>query len=104
MYAVVETGGKQYKVAPGEELRVEKLDAQKGEAVVLDRVILLTDDAGNSRVGTPVIEGAAVHAKVVAQGRTRKIIVFKYKKRKRYRVKTGHRQCFTLLRVDSISS
>lgn len=104
MYAVVETGGKQYKVAPGEQLRVEKLDAQKGESVVLDRVILLTDDAGNARVGTPVVEGAAVHTKVISQGRTRKIVVFKYKKRKRYRVKTGHRQCFTLLRVDSISS
>jgi large subunit ribosomal protein L21 len=104
MYAVIETGGKQYRVAPGEQVHVEKLDAQKGDTVVLDRVILLSDDSGNAQIGTPVVEGAAVHARVVTQGRAKKITVFKYKKRKRYRVKTGHKQPFTLLAIDSISS
>ena len=104
MYAVVETGGKQYRVAPGEELRVEKLDGQRGDQVILDRVVMLGSEEGAASIGTPFLEGVAVHAKVVQQGRARKVTVLKYKKRKRYRVKTGHRQPFTLLRVDSIAT
>ncbi len=101
MYAVVETGGKQYRVEPGAEVRVERLDGEKGDEIVLDRVLLVAGE-GQTRVGTPVIDGVKVKAEVVHQGRARKILVFKYKKRKRYRVKTGHRQPFTLLRVASI--
>lgn len=102
MYAVVETGGKQYKVAPGDALRVEKVDGSKGDAVVFDRVLMIGDDAG-STLGTPVVTGATVKASVIHQGRAKKVIVMKYKKRKRYRVKTGHRQPFTLVRIESIN-
>lgn len=101
MYAVVETGGKQYRVAPGDELRVEHLDGQRGDDVVFERVLLVAGD-GEPRVGAPLVEGVKVTGKVVGQGRRKKIVVFKYKKRKRYRVKTGHRQHFTLVRIASI--
>lgn len=101
MYAVVETGGKQYRVSPGEELRVEKVDGVKGDDVVFDRVLLVAGE-GEPRIGAPTIAGVTVKGKVVHQGRHKKIIVFKYKKRKRYRVKTGHRQPFTLVRIASI--
>jgi large subunit ribosomal protein L21 len=101
MYAVVETGGKQYRVTPGEELAVERLDGVKGDEIVFDRVLLVGGE-GEARVGTPLVEGATVKAKVVHQGRHKKIVVFKYKKRKRYRVKTGHRQPFTLVRINAI--
>lgn len=101
MYAVVETGGKQYRVSPGEELRVERLEGQKGDDVTFDRVLLVGGE-GEPRVGAPLVDGARVKAKVVHQGRHKKIIVLKYKKRKRYRVKTGHRQPFTLVRIASI--
>lgn len=101
MFAVVETGGKQYRVSPGEELRVERVDGEKGDRVTFDRVLLVGGE-GEPRVGTPVVEGVKVTGKVVHQGRQKKILVFKYKKRKRYRVKTGHRQPFTLVRIDAI--
>ncbi len=103
MFAVVETGGKQYRVTPGESLRVERLDAAKGAQVTFDRVLIVGEDGGTTRVGSPTIDGAAVTAKVVEQGRGKKVLVFKYKKRKRYRIKTGHRQAFTLVRVESIN-
>lgn len=103
MYAVVETGGKQYKVAPGDALRVEKLEGGKGDAIVFDRVIMISDENGATELGAPVVEGATVKASVIHQGRAKKVLVMKYKKRKRYRVKTGHRQPFTLVRIESIS-
>ncbi|MBM3460791.1 MAG: 50S ribosomal protein L21 [Armatimonadetes bacterium] len=103
MYAVVETGGKQYRVAPGQSLRVERLDGGKGDEVVFDRVIMIGDDGGSTHLGAPLLDGASVKGRVVHQGRAKKVLVFKYKKRKRYRVKTGHRQLFTLVRIDSIS-
>lgn len=101
MFAVVETGGKQYRVSPGEELRIERLDGSKGDTVTFDRVLLVGGE-GEARVGTPIVDGAKVTGSVIHQGRHKKIVVFKYKKRKRYRVKTGHRQPYTLVRINTI--
>lgn len=101
MYAVVSTGGKQYKVQEGETLRVEKLSGDVGTAVSFDRVLLFSDGE-NLGVGKPVVENAVVNAHIVEQGKARKVLVFKYKRRKRYRRKQGHRQPFTAVKIDSI--
>ena len=101
MYAVIETGGKQYKVAEGQTIEVEKLPAEVGETVELDRVLLLVDDE-KVVTGNPTVKGAVVSATVVGQDRRRKVIVFKYKTRVRYRRKKGHRQAFTRLRIGEI--
>ncbi len=101
MYAVVETGGKQYKVSVGDTVDVELLPVAPGERVTLDRVLLISDEQG-VRVGQPTVEGAKVRATVVEHGKGRKVVVFKYKAKNRYRRKTGHRQRFTRLRVDEI--
>jgi large subunit ribosomal protein L21 len=98
---VVETGGKQYRVVVGETLDVEKIPAEVGETVTLDRVLLVVGDEG-MRVGQPTVEGAQVRATVVDQDRKRKVIVFKYHNKNRYRRKIGHRQPFTRLRIDEI--
>jgi large subunit ribosomal protein L21 len=100
-YAIVEDGSKQYKAVEGETIDVDHFPAEAGEPVDLDRVLLLSDD-GEISVGTPLVEGAKVQATVVAQVKGPKIIVFKYKPRNRYRVKTGHRQKYTRLIIDSI--
>jgi large subunit ribosomal protein L21 len=100
MYAVVETGGKQYKVSAGETIEVEKLPLRVGQQVELDRVLLVSDE--KVRVGNPTIEGAKVMATVAGQGKGKKVIVFKYKPRNRYRRKAGHRQAYTRLRIDKI--
>ena len=102
MYAVIKTGGKQYRVNAGDEIRVEKLDAQSGTALVLDKVLLIAD-GDQVTIGKPLIDGAAVHATVLAQGRGEKIRIFKMRRRKHYRKTQGHRQSFTSLRIDSIS-
>jgi len=101
VYAVVETGGKQYRVAEGDTIFVEKLPVDEGQEVVLDRVLLVSKD-GETKVGTPYIEGAKVVAQAVKQGKGRKIIVFKYKPKKNYRKKRGHRQPYTKLEIKSI--
>jgi large subunit ribosomal protein L21 len=101
MYAVVSTGGKQYKVAEGEVLRVEKLAGEVGDAVSFDQVLLYSDGETVS-VGQPVLEAAAVKGHIVEQGKAKKILVFKYKRRKRYRRKQGHRQPYTAVKIDSI--
>lgn len=103
MYAVIETGGKQYIVAEGDAIYVEKLAAPVGEQVVLDRVLLVNKD-GNVVVGTPVVANAKVTAKVEEHGKGEKIIVFKYKPKKNYRRKTGHRQPFTKLLIEKIEA
>lgn len=103
MYAVIETGGKQYRVAPGDVIRVEKLDAEAGDEVTLDRVLLVSDENG-LKVGKPLVEGANVRATVTQVGKGRKIIVFKYKRKKNYRRKYGHRQPFTELKIESITA
>jgi large subunit ribosomal protein L21 len=101
MYAVIRSGGKQARVAPGDSLRVEKLDAGVGDTVELAEVLLVAND-GSPRVGTPLVAGARVIATVTAQGRGDKITIFKMKRRKGYRRKAGHRQDYTELRVDRI--
>jgi large subunit ribosomal protein L21 len=103
MYAVVSTGGKQYRVQKGETLRVEKIPGEVGSKVTLDKVLMLAD--GESiRVGQPLIEKAAVQASIVEQDKAKKILVFKYKRRKRYRRRKGHRQPFTAIRIDGIEA
>ncbi len=103
MYAVVETGGKQYKVTVGQTVDVERLAQQVGETVVLDRVLMVSAD-GDVRVGQPVLEGVTVSATVVLQDRARKVISFKYRAKERYRRTIGHRQEFTRLRIDGIQA
>jgi large subunit ribosomal protein L21 len=100
-YAVVRTGGKQYRVAPGDLVRVESVGGDPGATVELGEV-LLTSAGGAVRIGTPLIAGASVTAKVVEQGKAKKILVFKMKRRKNERRKRGHRQRFTTLRVLEI--
>jgi large subunit ribosomal protein L21 len=101
MYAVVKTGGKQYRVAPGEKLKVETLPADVGAEVVLDKV-LMVGDGDSVRLGRPVVSGAAVKATVVAHGRHDKVRIFKMRRRKHYQKHQGHRQNYTELRIDSI--
>jgi large subunit ribosomal protein L21 len=103
MYAVVNTGGKQYKVQQGEILRVEKISGDVGSPVTFDRVLMFSDGETVS-IGQPVLEDVAVEGHIVEQGKAKKIIVFKYKRRKRYRRKQGHRQQFTAVLIDSIGS
>jgi large subunit ribosomal protein L21 len=101
MYAVIQTGGKQYRVAAGETLRVEKLELNAGDKVAFDS-LLFADDAGKISIGAPLVAGIKVQAEVVEQGLGKKIILFKYKRRKSYRRKNGHRQPFTSLKITSI--
>lgn len=101
MYAVIETGGKQYKVQEGQLVDVEKLPQAVGQTLELDRVLLVSDGE-QVRVGQPTVEGAKVLATVARHDRHRKVIVYKYHPRKRYRRKKGHRQSFTRLRIDKI--
>ncbi len=101
MYAVIETGGKQYKVQEDQFVDVEKLPLALGEAVELDRVLMVSDGE-QVQVGQPLLEGAKVLATVAEQGRHRKVIIYKYRPRKRYRRKKGHRQSFTRLHIDKI--
>lgn len=103
MYAIVETGGKQYKVAPGDTIYVEKLEAAVGDSVELDKVYFVSADDG-VKVGAPTLAGAKVIAKVVDHGRGKKIIVFKYKSKKNYHKKQGHRQPFTKLQIENIEA
>ena len=101
MLAVVKTGGKQYLVAPDRRLKVEKLDAEEGSHVVFDRVLLVADGA-HIIVGTPDVAGASVEAEVLKQGRARKVIVFRYHSKTRYRKKKGHRQYYTEVRIGEV--
>lgn len=103
MYAVIQTGGKQYRVAQGETLRVEKLLASAGDKLTFE-ALMLADDAGGVTVGKPLVLGASVQAEVLEQGLGEKIIIFKYRRRKNYRRKQGHRQPFTSLKITSISA
>jgi large subunit ribosomal protein L21 len=101
LYAILETGGKQIQVSPGESIRVEKLDAEVGSTVEFDRVLMLNQD-GEVELGRPYVEGARVTGTVLEQGRAQKVLVFKKKRRKQYRRTRGHRQSFTSVRIESI--
>ncbi len=101
MYAVVRTGGKQLRVAPGESVRVEKLEGAVGDSVKLAEVLMLGGE-GDAKIGTPLVAGASVVGTITAQDRGPKIIIFKMKRRTGYRRKTGHRQLYTEIRVDRI--
>ena len=103
MYAVIETGGKQFRVKQGDTLNVEKLDANVGDTVTIEKVLLIEQD-GAVKVGTPVIAGAKAVLKVVEHGKGEKIIVFKYKPKKNYRRKQGHRQPYTKVTVEAIQA
>ena len=103
MYAVVNSGGKQYKVQQGEVLRVEKISGDVGSPVTFDRVLMFAD-GDNVSIGQPVLDGISVEGHIVEQGKAKKIIVFKYKRRKRFRRKNGHRQEFTAVQIDSIKA
>ncbi len=103
MYAVFQTGGKQFRAEPGTRLRIPSLDIEPGETVTFEDVLLAGDGEKKVLVGTPTVDGATVQAEVIRHGRERKIIVFKRKRRKGYRKKQGHRQGFTEIRVDEVA-
>ena len=103
MYAIIKTGGKQYRVAEGDVITVEKLAANEGDAVTFDEVLTVVKD-DEVVVGKPVVEGAKVTAKVEAQGKDKKILVFKYKARSNYRRRQGHRQPFTKVVIEKIEA
>ncbi len=102
MYAVIKTGGKQYRVAQGDKLRVEKLPGNVGDTVTLSEVLMLGGDS--IKIGAPLVAGAKVEAKITAQDRDKKIVVFKFRRRKNYRRKNGHRQPFTALEITGIKA
>lgn len=103
MYAIIETGGKQYRVTEGDVVTVEKIEAGEGETVEFDRVLTVVKD-GSVVIGKPVVTGAKVTAKVMAQGKAKKILVFKYKAKSNYRRRQGHRQPFTKLVIEKIEA
>lgn len=101
MYAIIETGGKQVKVEEGQAIYIEKLNAEAGETVTFDKVLMVGGE--NVKVGSPTVEGATVTGKVEKQGRAKKIIVFKYKSKKNYKRKQGHRQPYTKVVIEKIN-
>ena len=103
MYAVVKTGGKQYRVSAGSKIKVEQLAADVGSEVTLDQVLMVAQD-GSVKLGTPLVSGAAVKAKVLSQGRGDKVRIFKMRRRKHYRKSQGHRQYFTEVQIGGISA
>lgn len=102
MYAIIATGGKQYRVQEGDIIKVEKLVAETGQTIAFDQVLAVSDENGIN-VGTPTVAGAAVTATVVDQGKNKKVIIYKYKSKKDSRKKRGHRQPFTALKIESIT-
>ncbi len=103
MYAVIETGGAQHKVQPGDELTVQKLSVEEGAAVTFEKVLMLRNGDG-VKVGTPYLDGVTVKGTVLAQGRGRKVLVFRFKRRKKYKKLQGHRQELSRVRIDEISA
>ena len=101
MYAIIETGGKQYIVEAGDKIKVEKLDVKEGDKVTFDKVLFVSGD--DAKVGAPFVDGAKVEAKVLAQGKAKKVVVYKYKSKKNERKKNGHRQPYTLVEITGIN-
>lgn len=102
MYAIIATGGKQYKVEEGDVIRVEKLGVEAGQTVTFDQVLVVSDK--ETKVGTPIVDGASVSATVVAEGKGKKVIVYRYKRKTGYHKKNGHRQPFTQVKIDKINA
>lgn len=102
MFAVIKTGGKQYRITEGDILKVEKLAVLPGEKVTLDQVLMLSDGNGSVKVGNPVVAGAVVTAEVLEQGKSKKVDVVKFKRRKNYKRKYGHRQPYTRIKIEKI--
>jgi large subunit ribosomal protein L21 len=103
MYAVIKTGGKQYRVNAGEKIKVEKLIAEVGDTVTLDQ-ILMVSDGEKTTIGSPIVKGATVKATVVSHGRGDKVMIFKFRRRKHYRKTQGHRQSFTEIKIEAIKA
>ena len=101
MYAIIENGGKQYKIEEGKKVKLEKIEAPAGEEIRIDNVLAINGEAGTV-IGNPYITGAYINGKVVAQGRDKKVTIFKYKRRKDYKIKKGHRQAYTELLIEKI--
>lgn len=101
MYAIIKTGGKQYRVEEDQIIKVEKLPAEAGKTIEFDKVLSVVDDNG-PKFGKPLVEGARVTGKVIEQGKDKKVVVFKYRPKKRYRKKTGHRQPYTRVLIEKI--
>jgi len=103
MIAVIKTGGKQYKISPKDKLKVEKLDGKEGSKIIFDEVLLISKDNEDIRIGNPFIENAAVEAKILKQGKAKKIEIIKHKAKKRYNRRAGHRQYFTEVEIEKIA-
>ncbi len=103
MYAIIETGGKQYRVQEGDVLNIEKLEVAEGETVNFDKVLAVSN-GDNLTIGSPVVNGATVSATVEGNGKAKKVIIFKYKAKKDYRKKQGHRQPFTRVKIEKINA
>ena len=101
MYALIETGGKQYTVEAGDKIKVEKLDVKEGDKVTFDKVLFVSGD--DAKIGAPYVEGAKAEAKVLAPGKAKKVVVYKYKAKKNERKKNGHRQPYTLVEISGIN-
>lgn len=101
MFAVIKTGGKQYLVKPGDKIKIEKIKQKEGEEVIFEEVLLYSDEKG-TEIGKPFVKDAQVKAKVLEHGKNKKVIIFKYRPKKRYRKKQGHRQPYTLVEILSI--
>ena len=102
MYAIIETGGKQYKVKAGDEITVELLGAEAGANFTFDKVLGLFDDKGTATFGNPLVKGATVTAKIIGDGKAKKVIIYKHKKKKGFHKKKGHRQPFTRVKIETI--
>ena len=102
MYAIIATGGKQYKVSEGDIIKVEKLDANVGESFTFDQVLIVNN--GEMKVGNPTVDGATVEATIVSEGRGKKVIVYRYKRKSGYHKKNGHRQSYTEVKIDKINA
>ena len=102
MYAVIKTGGKQYKVTVGEKIKLEQIAAEEGQEIVFDQVLAI-GNGGDIRIGTPLVDGATVTAKVLSQGRAKKVKIFKMRRRKHYQKRQGHRQHFTQVQIEALN-